>query len=357
MSIFDTCVITASDERQAGVFRALLARRLEASLYPREIRFEVCADPPEGRVGSGGGTLRALRLMRERGSSGRGFSRALVIHAGGESRRLPAYVPEGKLFAPLPTPSSSLVQPAILDHMLALYLRYPWRDGGLVVSSGDVVIDFETELLDLPDAALCGFAAPESFELGSRHGVFAFDPLAGTVRDYFQKAPRERLEREARIEGREACALDLGIASFRGEALEALEELASRKAGTPFRFDLYLELMMASLGSLGFEGYLSRVAGSTRLTRGELAEFYELLPSLRPGRRPGQEPTLPPLRKRPRVRRLLPRSAREGPRVLLRLSQRGSSRPKPAIASSPRDAWRRTWSPAAPSHTPRTALA
>ena len=130
MSIFDTCVITASDERQAEVFRALIARRIEAGLYPREIRFEVCADPPEGRVGSGGGTLRALRRMRERGSSGRGFSRALVIHAGGESRRLPAYVPEGKLFAPLPSPSSSLVQPVILDHMLALFLRYPWRDEG-----------------------------------------------------------------------------------------------------------------------------------------------------------------------------------------------------------------------------------
>jgi galactokinase/mevalonate kinase-like predicted kinase len=278
MSIFDTCVITASDSRQAEVFKALVARRIEAALYPREIRFEVCADPTEGKVGSGGGTLQALRALRADGKSDerRGFSRALVIHAGGESRRLPAYVPEGKLFAPLPSPSSSLKQPVILDHMLALFLRYPWRDGELVVCSGDVVVDFETELLDLPDSPLCGFAAPDTFERGSRHGVYSFDPLTGSVRDFFQKAPRERLEREARIDGRDVCALDLGIASFRGSALAALEELASREAFASRRFELYLELMMACLVGLDREAYIARVEAMSRLSRESLTEIYEL---------------------------------------------------------------------------------
>ena len=87
MNIPDICIITASDEAQATVFRALIARRVEAGLYPREIEFAVCADPPGGRVGSGGGTLWALRSQYHVGA------RALVIHAGGESRRLPAYVP------------------------------------------------------------------------------------------------------------------------------------------------------------------------------------------------------------------------------------------------------------------------
>lgn len=288
MSIFTTCMITASDERQAGVFRALLARRMEAGLYPREIDFAVCADPPGGRVGSGGGTLWALRAAaRSLGLEGRrdglGGARVLVIHAGGESRRLPAYVPEGKLFAPLPSASSSLVQPVVLDHMLALFLRYPWRDDELVVCSGDVVIDFETEVLDLLDAPLCGFAAPDSFERGSRHGVYVFDPLTGSVADYFQKASARTLEREARIDGRDACALDLGIASFRGRALEALAELAERKIGSgkgsggeAFRFDLYLELMTACLGKLDLASYLERVRGSTRLSRGALEEVFEL---------------------------------------------------------------------------------
>ena len=270
MNIPDICIITASDEAQATVFRALIARRVEAGLYPREIEFAVCADPPGGRVGSGGGTLWALRSQYHVGA------RALVIHAGGESRRLPAYVPEGKLFAPLPSASSSLISPVILDHMLALFLRYPWRDGELVVCSGDVVIDFETELLDLPDDSLCGFAAPDSFERGSRHGVYAFDPLTGVVLDYFQKASKEKLEAKARIDGRDACALDLGVASFRGQALDALHSLASTHSGQGYRFDLYLELMTACLRSLDRDSYIDRVAASSSLGQSELEEMFEL---------------------------------------------------------------------------------
>jgi galactokinase/mevalonate kinase-like predicted kinase len=281
MNIFDVCVITASDETQAEVFRGLVRTRVEAGLYPREIEFLVRADPPGGRIGSGGGTLLALgdvlgRSGSSRGSGALGGARSLVIHAGGESRRLPAYVPEGKIFAPLPSPSSSLVQPVILDHMLSLFFRYPWRPDELVVCSGDVVIDFETELLDLPDDALCGFAAADSFERGSRHGVFAFDVLTGAVKDYFQKAAPSLLEREARIEGREACAVDLGIVSFRGAALEALAALRDRWSSSPRRFDLYLELMTACLSKLDLGSYVERVAASCTLSGEELGELYGL---------------------------------------------------------------------------------
>jgi len=288
VSIFNACIITASDESQAELFRALIARRIEAGLYPREIDFAVCADPPGGRVGSGGGSLWALRAAIRRlgldgGRAGLGGSRVLVVHAGGESRRLPAYVPEGKLFAPLPTPSSCLAQPVIFDHTLSLFLHYPWRDDELLICSGDVVIDFDTEILDLPDEPLCGFAAPDSFERGSRHGVYAFDPLTGAVADYFQKASKETLEREARIDGRDACALDLGIASFRGMALESLIELAERKIGSAagsgggdYRFDLYLELMTACLGKLDLASYLGRVGGSSMLPRAALEEMFAL---------------------------------------------------------------------------------
>jgi galactokinase/mevalonate kinase-like predicted kinase len=167
--------------------------------------------------------------------------------------------------------------------MLALFFRYPWRDDELVVCSGDVVIDFETDILDLPDESLCGFAAPDTFERGSRHGVYAFDPLTGSVADYFQKASREVLERGARIDGRDACALDLGIASFRGVALRALTELGESKIGSRagaggagYRFDLYLELLMACLDKLDLPAYLERVRGSTDLPRAALEEMYAL---------------------------------------------------------------------------------
>ena len=46
MQLFDTVLITASSEAQAAAFRRLIARRQEHGLYPREIDFEVVADPP-----------------------------------------------------------------------------------------------------------------------------------------------------------------------------------------------------------------------------------------------------------------------------------------------------------------------
>ncbi len=301
MPIFDTCVITASDQRQAGVFSRLLERRLESGLYPREIDFRVYSDPPAGRAGSGGGTVWALlTLLRDDGLDlmrGRGVSKVdqaaerlsarqiLIIHAGGESRRLPCYVPEGKLFAPLPVPSGSMVPPVVLDVLLTLFLKYPWRDGELLVTSGDALVDFETGLLTIPQASVCGFSAPGTFETGSRHGVFAFDAATGAVRDYLQKAPPGLLAREAAIEGMQRCAVDLGPVSFRGRGLRSLLESATTpcERGTladllergQAPFDLYDELLTGCVCGLDKEEYLSRLVGRSALSKDLLTMLFE----------------------------------------------------------------------------------
>jgi galactokinase/mevalonate kinase-like predicted kinase len=301
MPIPDTCIITASDERQAGVFRTLLERRIKHGLYPREIDFRVYPDPPAGRAGSGGGSIWALlMLLKDEGldlTNGNGASavgealshlssrRILVIHAGGEARRLPCYVPEGKIFAPVPAPSSSLVPPVVLDTELTLFFKYPWRDGELLVTSGDALVDFNTDLLNVADAPMCGFSAPESFEQGSRHGVFAFDPITGAVRDYHQKATPEFLAREARIEGTESCAVDLGPVAFWGSGLSALLEaatnplpggsIAERVGRGQLPLDLYLELLTACLGSLDKKAYLSRLANRSKVPQEVLELVFE----------------------------------------------------------------------------------
>ena len=301
MPIPDTCIITASDERQARVFRLLLERRIERGLYPREIDFRVYSDPPAGRAGSGGGTIWALlALLKDDGldlPTGTGAAgvdealsrlslrRILVIHAGGEARRLPCFVPEGKIFAPVPAPSSSLAPPVVLDLELSLFFRYPWRDGELLVTSGDALVDFNTDFLNLGDEPLCGFAAPESFEQGSRHGVFVFDPITGAVRDYHQKASAEFLAREARIEGTESCAVDIGPVSFHGAGMRALLEVATkalpggsvaeRVGRGQLPLDLYLELLTACLGGLDRTTYLSRLAGRTRASRDALDLIFD----------------------------------------------------------------------------------
>jgi galactokinase/mevalonate kinase-like predicted kinase len=281
MHLFDTVLVTASSERQAQAFRALLDRRRERGLYPRELSFEVVADPPGGRVGTGGATLWALaHLVEARGATADPAAffareRIVLLHAGGESRRLPCYAPEGKLFAPLPLPSSALLPPAVLDAQLALFFDYPWRRGEVVVSSGDVVIGFDTGAVPEERGPVFGFAKPASVEQGARHGVFRFDPRREHVIDYLQKAPADVLARSALIEGTGECALDIGLVSLAPEAALAFLDLGGSPLGDgtlrdglasgAVRFDLYLEVLTACLRGLSRDAFWERVRRASAL--------------------------------------------------------------------------------------------
>jgi galactokinase/mevalonate kinase-like predicted kinase len=292
MNCFDVCIITASNPKQAESFRRLIDKRKTGGIYPREIDFFVCSDPEAGRIGSGGGTVRAVvELLKARNiplDAGKEYyasRRVLIIHAGGESRRLPAYMPEGKLFAPVPVPASTVVPPVILDVLLTLYLRYPWSRGELIVSSGDVVIDFDTDQVQRPSNPIVGFSAASSLEQGSRHGVFAFDPLRERVIDYYQKAPVETLKKNALLEGSSECALDIGLISLTSDFTGALIDFAQKDAdgGTVYgliekgalSFDIYLEVLTACLARLGREEYGKRVASRSRCGDSLLDIIYD----------------------------------------------------------------------------------
>jgi len=66
------------------------------------------SDPPGQPLGSGGGTAHLLAEAWRATAPGDSFagwlrhSRKLIQHAGGLSRRLPAYAPVGKLLMPIP---------------------------------------------------------------------------------------------------------------------------------------------------------------------------------------------------------------------------------------------------------------
>ncbi len=267
MTTFRTCVIVASNKDQAARIRDQVAVRAEAGLYPREVVFRVLADPEEGRVGSGGATILAAcetRSFLENGDA------VLVVNAGGESRRMPTYAPEAKLFAPLPLPSSSRIAPVVLDQQLGFFLRYPWNAGEMVVTSGDVTFDFETGLLPPERGEVYGFAKSESFDLGSRHGVFKFDRKRATVVDFFQKASPASLRAEAALEGSGMCAVDMGLVGFSRAGLQRLFALAESAIGRGttlvdqlragrLSVDLYVELIMAFLSGIPRERYLEKV--------------------------------------------------------------------------------------------------
>lgn len=62
-----------------------------------------CTSDPAGcRLGSGAGTAWLLDRRAESAGSDNSDGKRIIIHAGGQSRRLPAYATVGKVLTPLP---------------------------------------------------------------------------------------------------------------------------------------------------------------------------------------------------------------------------------------------------------------
>ena len=116
---WDFLIVTAPNAAQAAAYESQLKLRRELGLLAGVNEVLVVADPPQQRIGSGGSTVLCLcEVLRRTCASGAGPSdwlvalrrlRILVVHAGGDSRRLPAYGPCGKIFIPVPGESDSAI--------------------------------------------------------------------------------------------------------------------------------------------------------------------------------------------------------------------------------------------------------
>ncbi len=238
MPIFDHIVLTAANASQAKGYEKQLDARREWGLLTAATRADVVADPGGRRVGSLGATLNVLyelaaeflRKAPETRSIRDCFANrnVLICHSGGDSRRIPAYAAQGKIFMPLPT-SNRVGRPAALfDLVLSGAEALPERAGGQVlVLSGDVLIAFDSERLDLRPHGVIGAAYYVGLARGSRHGVYvarAAPARAGCfpVADFLQK-PDEAAAREfGALDAAGRVLVDTGILSFDPAAVETM---------------------------------------------------------------------------------------------------------------------------------------
>ena len=159
---------------------------MEAALAECEPRIAAqvfaASDPPEQQLGSGGGAAWLLeQAWRKQGGAFNAWLDAglkVIVHGGGESRRLPAYAAPGKLFLPLPVFRWALGQR--LDQTLfeaqrplldALAARAP-ASSRLMIVSGDVLIRPGRELPALPEADVIMVGLGAKPETAQHFGVF-----------------------------------------------------------------------------------------------------------------------------------------------------------------------------------------
>ena len=237
-SCWDYLILTASNDLQARAYEDQLRARVELGLLPQVREAFVVADLEGKRVGSGGSTLLCLVevLRREQirhgidlGGSGaveRALSklRILIVHAGGDSRRLPAYGPCGKIFVPLPGDSRAPLPPALFDRLVPAFLAFPAGVSGkgqVVVAAGDALIRFDAGSVEFSSPGLIALGCCASPEEASRHGVFCIGPDRG-VSLYLQK-PSIRMQRKrGALSASGRTPLDIGVMHMDAAAAAAL---------------------------------------------------------------------------------------------------------------------------------------
>ncbi|KAF5743775.1 hypothetical protein HS088_TW08G00362 [Tripterygium wilfordii] len=274
---WDAIVLTAASPEQAQLYEWQLKRaKRMGRIAPSTVTLAV-PDPEGQRIGSGAATLNAIYALAEQyqklgidlgqqvkiadgsnsGSSGpheRSNSEfpplsmvnfmaqrhILLLHAGGDSKRVPWANPMGKVFLPLPylaadDPDGPV--PLLFDHILAIAscARQAFKnEGGIFIMTGDVLPCFDASNMVLPEDASCIITVPITLDVASNHGVVVASKsgtLSGNhaislVDNLLQKPGIEELIKNKAILADGRTLLDTGIIAARGKAWVELAAVA-----------------------------------------------------------------------------------------------------------------------------------
>jgi len=227
---WDAVVLTASSARQAELYRAEIERRKLAGALPAATEFVVVPDPDGRRVGSGGATINALGVLAQaHPAGGRAWweaHRVLLIHSGGDSRRLPQYSPVGKLFGVLPSRTRTGETTTVFDETLETAAAWAERmPNGLLVAAGDVVLRFETDAVRWDRPGATGVAMRLDAETGRHHGVYVVG-ADDRVYTFLQKPAPAEVEAAGGLLEDGRVAVDIGLLRFDAGLTAGLAELA-----------------------------------------------------------------------------------------------------------------------------------
>lgn len=201
------------------------------------------ADPVGHRLGSGGGTTWLLESCRTQDAIDGSLSfddwlkreKRILIHAGGQGRRVPAYAPSGKILTPMPVFRWARGQKLSQD---LLSLQYPLYERILqkapdslhtLIASGDVYIRCSEPLQEIPEADVVCYGLWVDPSLAARHGVFVTErDRPGRLAYMLQKPSLDELDRLAETH---FFMMDVGIWLLNDRAVRLLMDRSLSEKG------------------------------------------------------------------------------------------------------------------------------
>ena len=195
-------------------------------------------DPIGHKLGSGGGTTwllqQACQHEQGEGASDKGATfdewlareKRIIVHAGGQSKRLPSYAISSKVLTPIPVfrwERGQRLSQTLLDLQLPLYERIMQQAPSslhTMIVSGDVYIRAAERLGQVPEADVVCYGLWLDASIAKNHGVFLSDRRTPSVlKKMLQKPSVETL---ATLQKDHYYLTDIGIWLLSDKAVRLL---------------------------------------------------------------------------------------------------------------------------------------
>lgn len=215
------------------------------------------SDPIGAKLGSGGGTTWLLQECYRATATGQsigewlGSDKRILLHAGGQSRRLPGYAPSGKILTPIPVfrwERGQQLGQNLLSLQLPLYekiMRQAPDSLHTLIASGDVYIRAEKPLQQIPEADVVCYGLWIDPSLATHHGVFlSARKHPETLEFMMQKPSLAELES---LSASHLFLMDIGIWLLSDRAVKLLMKRSEEKGGANELkyYDLYSDFGLA----------------------------------------------------------------------------------------------------------------
>ncbi|MCD7785830.1 MAG: bifunctional fucokinase/L-fucose-1-P-guanylyltransferase [Oscillospiraceae bacterium] len=229
LSTWDYVILTASNEAQAKAYRVQIEHRLKQNLLPAKTHYAVIPDLRGKRVGSGGATFSCIKYVADDSESGSENpflgKKILVIHSGGDSKRVPQYSACGKLFSSVPRLLPDGRRSTLFDEfMIGMSTVTSRISDGMLVCSGDVLLLFNALQIDFYGEGAAALSIKENVETGKNHGVYLKDDN-GNVGRFLHKQTVETLTGVGAVDSNGKVDIDTGAVILTSEVLNDLYKL------------------------------------------------------------------------------------------------------------------------------------